>query len=39
VVIGTPISVTDKTVTQVKQEYVDWISANYPGELRINQAK
>ncbi|MDF1628433.1 MAG: lysophospholipid acyltransferase family protein [Alcanivoracaceae bacterium] len=38
VVIGAPISVTDKTVAQVKQEYVDWISANYPGELRINKA-
>ena len=39
VVIGAPISVTGKSVAQVKQEYLDWISANYPGELLINHAK
>lgn len=38
VVIGAPISVTGKTVSQVKQESLDWITANYPGELLINHA-
>ena len=39
VVIGEPISVTGKTVAQIKQEYVDWTSANYPGELVANHTR
>jgi 1-acyl-sn-glycerol-3-phosphate acyltransferase len=36
VVIGEPIPVIGKSVAEVKQEYIGWISANYPGELLSN---